>query len=130
MKPDPAIGGGLFAIRLADGKQVWHAAPPGCGGRSRCSPAQPAPASLAAGAVFSGSLDGHFRAYSTKDGTILWDFDTATEFTTVNGTKARGGSIDVGGPAIANGIVLTTSGYPQWGGMPGNVLFAFSVDGR
>ena len=130
MTPDPTIGGGLFAIRLTDGKQAWRAPPPGCGNRSRCSPAQPAPASLAAGAVFSGSLDGHLRAYSTKDGAVLWDFDTATEFTTVNGTKARGGSIDVGGPAIANGMVLTTSGYPQWGGMPGNVLIAFSVDGR
>lgn len=63
-------------------------------------------------------------------GTILWDFDTAQEFTTVNGTKARGGSIDVGGPAIVSGMVLTTSGYAQWGGLPGNVLLAFSVDGR
>jgi polyvinyl alcohol dehydrogenase (cytochrome) len=48
----------------------------------------------------------------------------------VNGVKARGGSIDVGGPAIADGILLTTSGYAQWGGMGGNVLLAFSVDGK
>jgi hypothetical protein len=68
-------------------------------------------------------------AYSTKDGAIVWDFDTTTEFTTVNGAKARGGSIDVGGPAIANGHVLTTPGYGQWGGLSGNVLLAFSVDG-
>ena len=34
-------------------------------------------------------------------------------------TPARGGSIDVGGPAIANGVVLTTSGYAQWGGLNG-----------
>jgi polyvinyl alcohol dehydrogenase (cytochrome) len=75
-------------------------------------------------------MDGHLRAYSTKDGRILWDFNTAQEFRTVNGVKARGGSIDVGGPAIADGILLTTSGYPQWGGMGGNVLLAFSVDGK
>jgi polyvinyl alcohol dehydrogenase (cytochrome) len=130
MSPDPAQGGGIFAIRLSDGKQVWHTPPPGCGGRSNCSPAQSAPASLITGAVFSGSVDGHLRAYSTKDGTVLWDFDTAQEFTTVNGTKARGGSIDVRGPAIVSGMVLTTSGYAQWGGLPGNVLLAFSVDGR
>ena len=48
----------------------------------------------------------------------------------MNGVKARGGSIDVGGPAIANGMVVTTSGYGQWGGMRGNVLLAFSVDGK
>jgi polyvinyl alcohol dehydrogenase (cytochrome) len=80
--------------------------------------------------VFSGSVDGHLRGYSTKDGSIVWDFNTAQEFVSVNGVKARGGSIDVGGPAIANGVLLTTSGYAQWGGLGGNVLLAFSVDGK
>jgi polyvinyl alcohol dehydrogenase (cytochrome) len=82
------------------------------------------------GIVFAGSIDGHLRAYATRDGGVVWDFDTAQEFTTVNGVAARGGSIDVGGPAIANGVVVTTSGYGTWGGMRGNVLLAFSVDGR
>ena len=127
---DPAVGGGLFALRLSDGTQAWHAPPPGCGDRPNCSPAQPAPPAVISGVVFSGSMDGHLRAHSTKDGRILWDFNTAQEFTTVNGVKARGGSIDLGGPAIADGILLTTSGYPQWGGMGGNVLLAFSVDGK
>ena len=85
---------------------------------------------IAAGVVFSGSVDGHLRAYSTKDGAIVWDFDTAKEFPTVNGVRARGGSIDVGGPAIAGGMVVTTSGCGQWGGLSGNVLLAFSVDGK
>ena len=57
------------------------------------------------GAVFGGSIDGHFRAFATSDGHVLWDFDTARDFDTVNGVKARGGSIDVGGAAIANGMV-------------------------
>jgi len=69
-------------------------------------------------------------AYATADGKVIWDFDTAKDFTTVNGVTARGGSIDVGGPAIANGVVATTSGYAQWGGMRGNVLLVFSVDGK
>jgi len=43
---------------------------------------------------------------------------------------AHGGSIDAGGPAIAEGVVLTTSGYPTFGGKSGNVLLAFSVEGR
>ena len=33
-------------------------------------------------------------------------------------------------PAIAEGIVLTTSGYATFGGRAGNVLLAFSVDGK
>jgi hypothetical protein len=48
----------------------------------------------------------------------------------VNGLTARGGSIDVGGPAIAHGVVATTSGYGTWGGMRGNVLLVFSVGGK
>ena len=33
-------------------------------------------------------------------------------------------------PTIANGMVLTNSGYGQFGGKAGNVLLAFSVDGK
>jgi polyvinyl alcohol dehydrogenase (cytochrome) len=127
---DPAVGGGMFALRLSDGKEAWHTPPPGCEGRRNCSPAQSAPPALISGVVFSGSVDGHLRGYSTKDGRIVWDFNTAQEFAAVNGVKARGGSIDVGGPAIADGILLTTSGCSQWGGLAGNVLLAFSVDGK
>lgn len=128
LKPD--VGGGMYAIRLADGAQVWVSRVSGCGDRPSCSPALSAPNAVIAGAVFAGSVDGHFRAYSTTDGRVLWDFDTAREFTTANGVRAQGGSLDVGGPAIANGVVATTSGYGQWGGIRGNVLLVFSVGGK
>jgi polyvinyl alcohol dehydrogenase (cytochrome) len=127
---NPEVGGGLFALRIADGAQVWLSRPNGCGDKPSCSPALSAPAAAIPGAVFGGSIDGHFRAFGSADGHVLWDFDTARDFETVNGVKARGGSIDVGGAAIANGMVVTTSGYGQWGGMRGNVLLAFSVDGK
>jgi len=120
---DAAAGGGLFALRIADGMKVWEAHPPRCG--DNCSSSQSAPAAMMPDVVFSGSIDGHFRAYAARDGKILWDFDTARPFETVNGVKATGGSIDVGGPAIASGMVLTTSGYGTWGGKRGNVLLAF-----
>src|SRR5262249_47385903 len=126
----PVAGGGLFAIRPADGTIAWTGRANGCGERPTCSPALSAPAAAIPGVVFSGSMDGHFRGYSSTDGKVIWDFDTAREFATVNGVAARGGTIDVAGPAIANGMVLTTSGYAQWGGMRGNVLLAFSVDGK
>jgi polyvinyl alcohol dehydrogenase (cytochrome) len=85
---------------------------------------------LTPGVVFSGSLDGHLRAYSTRDGRIVWDVDTATEFQTVNGVKANGGSIDGPGPVVAGGTLYVNSGYGFLGGMPGNVLLAYSVDGK
>ncbi len=122
---DPAVGGGVFALRVADGSTAWATPAPPCA--APCTPAQPSPASVIPGALFAGSLDGNLRAYSTADGKIIWTFNTAREFETVNGVRASGGSIDVGGPAIANGMVFTTSGYGTWGGKPGNVLLAFGV---
>jgi polyvinyl alcohol dehydrogenase (cytochrome) len=126
--PDPEAGGGLFALRLDTGQRAWYAAPVPCR-RSRCSPAQSAPVTAMPGVVFSGSVDGHLRAYSAADGKVLWDVDTVGPQKTVNGVTAQGGSINVAGPIISGGMVLTSSGYVQ-NGMPGNVLLAFSVDGK
>ena len=128
---DPKKGGGLHAIDLKSGRIVWSAKPAACPETPKfCSPAQSAAVSAIPGAVFSGALDGHMRAYSSIDGRVIWDFDTAREFPTVNGKPARGGSIDASGAAVAGGLVFVASGYDQFGGMPGNVLLAFSVDGK
>ncbi len=128
---DPEKGGGLHALDLKSGKIVWSAKPSPCvEGRTNCSPAQSAAVTAIPDVVFSGSIDGHLRAYSTTTGAVIWDVDTAREFETVNGKPARGGSMDVGGPAVVKGMVFVNSGYGQWGGMAGNVLLAFSVDAR
>lgn len=120
----------MFALNLETGKILWHAPPAQCDERKQCSPAQSAAVSGVPGAAFSGALDGHLRAYSAKDGKVLWDFDTAGPRKTANGVAAGGGSIDQSGPAIGTGMLFATSGYAVWGGMPGNVLLAFSVDGK
>jgi len=128
---DPKQGGGLHALDLKTGKIIWSAKPSPCAaGRTDCSPAQSAAVTAIPGVVFSGAFDGHLRAYSAATGEVLWDMDTAREFATVNGKPARGGSMDVAGPAIVDGMLFVNSGYGQWGGMPGNVLLAFSVDGK
>src|SRR5262249_35095436 len=68
---DPTVGGGLFALRLNDGTKAWNTPPPGCGDRQPCSPAQSAAVTAIPGVVFSGSIDGHLRAYATEGGAIL-----------------------------------------------------------
>lgn len=127
--PDARKGGGLLALDLTSGKTRWHAPAPVCGTRAPCSPAQSAAVTAIDGAVFSGALDGHLRAYDATNGTVLWDYDTAREFDAVNGGKAKGGAIDVAGTVVAGKMIFVNSGYAVFGGMPGNVLLAFVVDG-
>ena len=127
---DPKAGGGLFALRITSGEQAWYAPPetPKCAGTLGCTPAQMAPATVIPGVVFSGSMDGHLRAYDTSDGAVIWDFDTLRDFTTVNGVKARGGSMSASGAVVAGGMLFVDSGYGALGGMPGNVLLAFAAE--
>jgi polyvinyl alcohol dehydrogenase (cytochrome) len=127
---DPKEGGGMFALRLDNGERVWYTPPAECGSRPRCSPAQSAAVSAIPGIAFSGAEDGHLRAYASADGKIVWDFDTVRSYDTVNGVAARGGSLDGPGPAIAGGMLFVNSGYASSGAIPGNVLLAFSVDGK
>jgi polyvinyl alcohol dehydrogenase (cytochrome) len=128
----PGEAGGLLALNVADGSRRW-AAPPAadsCGGRPGCNTAQPAAVSSIPGVVFSGSLDGHFRAYDSGSGKVLLDVNTTDEYDTVNGVPARGGSLNGPGATIVGGMVFVNSGYSTIGFMPGNVLLAFSVDGK
>jgi polyvinyl alcohol dehydrogenase (cytochrome) len=128
---DPAQGGGLTALNVLDGAKIWFAASKPCTPpRPGCSPAQPAAVTAIPGAVFSGSMDGHFRAFSTADGKLLWDFDTVKSYSAVNGVPATGGSLDGAGPVVAGGMLFVNSGYPRYGGMPGNVLLAFGIPDR
>jgi len=123
---DPIEGGLLTALRLNDGGKVWAVpgapcAPP----RPGCSPARSGAVTAIPGVVFSGSMDGHLRAFASSDGKLLWDIDTVRPYVTVNGIKATGGSLDGAGPVVSDGMVFVNSGYPRFGGMPGNVLLAF-----
>lgn len=126
---DPTKGGGITALRIADGSQAWFVAPQPCT-TPGCSPAQSAALTAIPGAVFSASLDGHLRAYSAEDGKILWDFDTIRDYATVNGVKGKGGAIDGAGPVIVKGMLFVNSGYSRFDRLPGNVLLAFAADGE
>jgi polyvinyl alcohol dehydrogenase (cytochrome) len=127
MSLDPAAGGGLFALDLATGKVSMHVPPVPCGDRSQCSPALSAAVTAIPGVVFSGGISGYLRAYATPDARLLWEFDTARDFATVNGVSAHGGAMDGPGPTIVDGMLYVASGYAQWGGLSGNILLAFEV---
>jgi polyvinyl alcohol dehydrogenase (cytochrome) len=124
---------GLTALKIANGAQLWHVPAPKaqCSwGTTRCNNSQSAAATVIPGVVFSGTADGRLRAYSTKDGAIIWEVDTAQPLNTVNAGQAKGGTLDGGGPTVANGVLYTNSGYGRLIGYPGNLLLAFTVDGK
>ncbi|CAN5335252.1 PQQ-binding-like beta-propeller repeat protein [soil metagenome] len=137
---------GLSAVDPGTGKILWTTPAPiapckYAGDRSRdtakgaCIRAQSAAPGAMPGVVFSGTMDGWFRAYDAATGKIVWQYSTTAQtYDTVNGVKGQpGGSIDGMGPAIAGGMVYTMSGFngaAQTGGNAVNVLLAFSVDGK
>jgi polyvinyl alcohol dehydrogenase (cytochrome) len=127
---DPDVGGGLLALNLETGAVVWRTPHPGCAGVPGCSPAQSAAVTAIPGIVFSGGLDGHLRAYASDSGRIVWDLDTQRPYATVNGVAAHGGSLDGPGAVVAGGMLFVDSGYGFYGGAPGNVRLALTVDGR
>lgn len=122
---DPEVGGGLFALRIRDGKRLWHTPPVPCRGRSGCSPAQSAAVTVIPGVVFSGAFDGIMRAYSTRDGRVIWEYDTVRDYQTTNQVAGRGGAIDGPGSTVVDGMLYVNSGYGRLSGLPGNVLLAF-----
>jgi polyvinyl alcohol dehydrogenase (cytochrome) len=123
--------GGVRALQLASGEPVWSAPPPQprlCAAVPRCNPSQGGAVTVVPGAVIAGSLDGGVRAYSTKDGTVIWEFDTNKEFATVNGVKGTGASIDGSPMIVGGGMLYVNSGYGGIAARPGNVLLAFGID--
>jgi len=124
---DPKIGGGLFALKLETGEIAWQTPHPGCG-------EAPGP-----GAVRGGNRNprcdffrrvGRALASSAQNGHIVWDVDTVKDYKTANGVKAHGGALNGPGAVVVGGMLYVNSGYAFLGGAPGNVLLAFSVDGK
>jgi polyvinyl alcohol dehydrogenase (cytochrome) len=122
--------GGLHAVDLTTGQRVWFAPPPApkCPPGRGCNTAQAGAIAVIPGVVFSGSNDGVMRAFSAKDGSILWKYDTNREFPTINGVPGKGASIVGAPPIVVGGMLYFNSGYGTHGGRPGNVLLAFGLD--
>jgi polyvinyl alcohol dehydrogenase (cytochrome) len=123
--------GAMAALNIRTGEIAWHtpAPPAACAwGEKLCTSMQSSAVTLIPGAAFSGSNDGHIRAYSTTDGSIIWSFDTAAGVhAAVNGAAATGGAVGAASQIVANGTLYVNSGA-AFGSRGGNALLAFTVD--
>lgn len=135
---------GLYALRVSDGTLLWSApspAQPVCRWKNRwCHGAVSQAVTLIPGVVFAGAYDGVFRAYDAATGKVIWSHDAgAKPIAALGGRSVYGGVFDGAGPTVAGGMVYVHSGYAgrsgesagrDLTGRDGNVLIAYSVDGR
>lgn len=133
---------GLYALNIKDGSIAWEAPSPVLPCRwdnTYCHPAISQAVTVMPGVVFAGAMNGRFRAYDSETGEVIWEHDTAASpMTSVLGEEVYGGVMDGAGPTIADGMVYVHSGYAgrqnadprDMTGRDGNVLIAYSVDGK
>jgi polyvinyl alcohol dehydrogenase (cytochrome) len=122
---------GVAAVDVTTGKLIWRHDNPAAACEekdSNCLTGNSAATTAIPGAVFTGSMDGIIRAISAQDGSVLWEFNTAREFETVNQTKGHGGSVEGPGPVVAGDSLYVLSGYTTNLGLAGNLLLAFKLD--
>ena len=82
--------GGMSALKLTTGEKVWYTP------RAKVGPRVNNAAAVSAipGVAFVGGSDGILRALSTSDGKVIWEYNTARDFDTVNKVAAHGGAIN------------------------------------
>ncbi|GAB5452425.1 MAG: methanol/ethanol family PQQ-dependent dehydrogenase [Halioglobus sp.] len=128
---------GIYALDIASGELAWEIHPThefqGLTSPSLYS----ASLSLSNDLLFAGSLDGVVRAFDTTDGSEAWSFNTALDFTDLNGVPGNGGTIDSVGVVVAGDSLLVNSGYSTFQGIdgryqagPGNALFVLHLPPR
>jgi polyvinyl alcohol dehydrogenase (cytochrome) len=130
---------GLHAVKADTGEVVWsYEATHDCSGDRRqrvlaCDGGiglSGAP-TVIDGAVLQGSVDGFLRVFDAASGVILYQYDTARPFDTVNGVPGKGGAIDNASIVATNGYVFVNSGYGLMAGQtPGNAFLAFRRKSR
>lgn len=119
-------GAGVHAIDAATGQILWsNRTTDICDGERYCDPGASAASTAIPGAVLAGHLDGWFRAYDQRDGSIIWQYNTRQPVTTISGATASGGAMSGPGAAVYDGHVILNSGYGLYYHMPGNVLLVF-----
>ena len=125
-EPNP----GVFALDVKTGEYLWQwqAVTDACGEREYCQPGNGAAITATEELVMAGSLDGYLRIHDNATGEVLWAFDTARDFTAVNGVTTRGGALEGGASAVMDGgMLFLNSGYFFNPYMPGNAFLAFEV---
>jgi polyvinyl alcohol dehydrogenase (cytochrome) len=123
---------GLYAVNLKDGAIDWkfEVAADCTEGRKKFVPRCGSVFGLSGAPtiigdhIVTGGLDGRVYVIEKTTGKLVQTIDTARDFTTVNGVKGNGASIDNASIMAANGMIFVNSGYGLFGQGAGNVMVA------
>lgn len=127
---DDMVHAGVYAFDIASGERLWdfHAVPDCAEGRDIRVPSCQVRYGFSAkplvvdGALVAGNIDGRLFVFDGEDGSVLFEFDTAQTFTTVNQVEGAGGSIDAHSVSAGAGMLFVGSGYERFRQETGNVL--------
>ncbi len=75
--------------------------------------------------LVTGGLDGRLFVFDKATGEVVWEYQTARKYDTVNGIEGNGGAVDNASIVATNGLLLVNSGYGLFGQGAGNVMVAF-----
>ncbi len=103
--------GGVFALDMVTGKQLWR--------YDTGMPIRIAP-TAGHGVLFAQTIDNHLYAFNSADGSVLWDYKSVSENTTLVGgaSPAYSPSQDVVIAAFSSGEIRAfkaSTGSPLWG---------------
>ena len=125
---EPMESAGVTAVDIDTGRVLWRSLipkGPDCKpGSFRCKSTISAALTSVPGVVFVPARDGHLRAFATKDGALLWDYNSKVAYETVNGIRAEGGTFGSPGATIVGDSLYIGSGYRD---AIGNAIIAFEV---
>jgi polyvinyl alcohol dehydrogenase (cytochrome) len=124
---------GMYAFDIGSGQPIWeHRLAPDCPPeRAERAPGCQARFGLSAtplvidGAVVSAGIDGRIHIFDGATGDLVFRYDTARPFETINGVEGHGGSVDALSISAGAGMIFVGSGYGSFSQPPGNVLLAF-----
>ena len=77
--------------------------------------------------VIGGGFDGWLYVLNKNTGELIWEFNTAIDFSSFTNVPSNGGSIESDGPVIIDNNIFINSGYQYGGRLGGNVLLNFEI---
>ncbi len=127
--PGPATPG-IYSLDGLSGKLNWKFTPiDRCAENTKpaCDVGISAALTATNDLVIGGGFDGWLYILNKNTGELIWEYNTAIDFSSFTEIPSNGGSIESDGPVILDNNLFINSGYQYGGRLGGNVLLNFEI---